>query len=401
MNAAFTGYRFFRSQAFSYQALRTMGHASACGATAVECLLTFRRIKDGDAESWYSAWSARAEACEKLHVMEGDVTSRGRALLRASNYHRASGFFLPADDQRHQEIHRRQADAFERGLKTIGIPHKSWNIPYERYSLRAYYFPGDAKKPLVIACGGFDSTLEELFFWIGNAAVERGHPCIMFEGPGQSGMLREYGTVFIPEWEKPLMAVLDHARWDSPETDGCVKVLVGVSMGGMLALRAASRDKRINAAACHCGFFSMENAALMRLPSPAKWAYRMGMRGVFNRLASIAAARDKERRWALGHGMKVTGAATPFDFLARASEFSLLSVAEDITCDVLVVQASRDHLVPTRDVDLFRKHLKRARSLKLVTIEDPGGEHCQAGAVETFHQVLFGWIGGLYTPLAR
>lgn len=394
-------YRFFRSRAFNYQFIRTLGHASSLGAEPSECVEALTKIREGDPESWYHAWHACAEDCEKLAVSGGDAASRGRALLRASNYYRACEFFLRPDDPRRAETSRRQADTFSQGLKTLAVPHRIWKVPYERYTLRAYYLPGDPSKPLLIVCGGFDSTLEELFFWVGKAALDRAHPCILFEGPGQSAMLRDYGVNFITEWEKPLMRVLDHARWEAPEIDGCRRVLIGISMGGMLALRAASRDKRIHAAVCHCGFFSMENAALMRLPAPARWAYRLGMKGLFDSLAVFASSRDMDRRWALDHGKWVFGVSSPFDLLARTSDFSLAPVANDITCDVLVVQATRDHLIPHTETELLRKGLKRTRSIKIVTLGGPSGEHCQAGAVERFHQVLFGWIEGLVGYISK
>lgn len=392
-----SGFPLFKSRAFSYQALRTMGHACAFGATLGECLSAVRTIRENDGESWFAAWGKAAVMCEKLSVSEGDRISRGKALLRAANYYRASEFFLPASDPRRRETYTRETDAFNRALKALGVPYHAWNVPYERVSMRAYYFPGDPSLPVIMACGGFDSSLEELFFWIGHASIERRHPCILFEGPGQSSMIREYGLTFIPEWEKPLMILLDHAQWVAPEISQGQKIIAGVSMGGMLALRAASRDKRIHAAACLGGFFSMETAAFERLPRAARWAYRLGMKNTFDNLAHFAASRDMERKWALEHGMWVLGASSPSDLLEKTADFSLAPAAKDITCHVLVVLGQNDHLVPATEGRVFQKHLTQAKSLKVVTLEAStgAGEHCQAGATERLHQVFFGWAEGI------
>jgi hypothetical protein len=40
-------------------------------------------------------------------------------------------------------------------------------------------------KPTLIAHGGFDSTLEELYASAAAPALERGYNCLTFEGPGQ------------------------------------------------------------------------------------------------------------------------------------------------------------------------------------------------------------------------
>ncbi|HPR03594.1 MAG TPA: hypothetical protein PLP82_06795 [Deltaproteobacteria bacterium] len=390
------GTRLFRSQAFHYQALRTMGHSAASGANPGECLEAIGRIRDEDAESWYTAWHAFGERCEKLSVAEGDAVSRGKSLLRASNYYRTSEFFLPPGDPRRLHTYRQSAGSFVRALQTLKIPHKIWKIPYERMSMLAYYLPGDEARPLILAFGGYDSTVEELFFWIGHAARQRGYPCIMFEGPGQSNMLREYGARFTHEWEKPLKVLLDYAEWEAPELVKCRKVLLGVSMGAMLALRASARDKRIDAAAGLGGFFNMQQAALAQLPGIGRWLFRLGLSGLFNRLAQIKASRDIGRRWALDNGCWSIGADSAFDLIVRTGDYTVAPVAQDITCDVLIVRGERDHLIPSSDSAQYRKNLTRARTYKehLLRAADGAGEHCQAGALEQFHQVFFDWTEG-------
>lgn len=392
-----SGARLFRSQAFHYQALRTMGHSAAFGANPGECLETMRHVRDGDPGSWHAAWHAFAGKCEKLSVAEGDAVSRGKALLRASNYYRASEFFLPPADPRRLSTYRQSTGAFVRALQILKVPHKIWRIPYDRVSMGAYYFPGDETRPVIIACGGYDSTLEELFFWIGHAARERGCPCILFEGPGQSNMLREYGAKFTHEWEKPLKILLDFAEWEAPELAKRRKVLLGVSMGAMLALRAAARDKRVDAAAGFGGFFSMQEAALAQLPGIGRWVFRLGLSGLLNRLAQVRASRDVGARWALANGCWTMGVDSAYDLLVRTGDYTLAPVAQDVTCDVLIVRGEKDHLIPPAEGVRFRKSITRARTYRehLFRAADGAGEHCQAGALEQFHQVFFDWVDGI------
>jgi alpha-beta hydrolase superfamily lysophospholipase len=389
--------RLFGSQAFHYQALRTMGHQSASGAAPGECLEAIRSIRDEDTESWHRAWHDVAQRCENLSVAEGDDAGRGRALLRASNYYRTAEFFLSPSDARRIYTYRRSAGAFQRAIQTLKIPHRAWKIPYERVSMGAYYFPGDSDRPLIIVCGGYDSTLEESFFWIGQAARERGFPCIMFEGPGQSSMIREYGVRFTPEWEKPLKVLLDFALWEAPELNGRMKVLLGISMGAMLALRAAACENRIDAVAAYGGFFSMHEAALAQIPLAGRLLWKLGLKNLFNRFARIMAARDTGRRWALDNGCWTMGASTPFELLESTRTYTVEPVSERITCHVLAAHGEADHLIPRSEQARFRKRLTSARSFTEHVFQkaDGAGEHCQAGAVERFHQVFFGWIEGL------
>jgi alpha-beta hydrolase superfamily lysophospholipase len=122
-----------------------------------------------------------------------------------------------------------------------------FQAPYSGTGLKAVYYPGPEsaeERPLIVFCGGYDSTLEELYFILTAAALQRGYSMLTFEGPGQGSALREQGLIFTHEWEKPTAAVLDaflahHARPGK-------MVLVGMSMGGLLAPRAAAFDARLD-----------------------------------------------------------------------------------------------------------------------------------------------------------
>jgi len=389
--------RFFKSQAFHYQTLRTLGHSASGGANIGECLSAVSCIRNADPESWYESWHELGRKCSSMVAESQDTTGRGKALLRASNYFRTSEFFLHPTDSRRAGIYKESAAAFTRALQVLSVPHKILQIPYEHASMRAYYFPGDAGKPFILVCGGFDSTNEESYFWIAAAARERGYPCVLFEGPGQSNMLREYAMKFTPEWEKPLQVLLDYLQWEAPEFTAARKILLGISMGAMLALRAAAMEKRIDAAAGFGGFFSMKGAALAQIPSLGRFLYRSGFKNMFNRLALHQAKSDIGKRWALDNGCWVIGGETPFELLQKTGAYTLAPVADKITCDVLLLCGDKDHLIPLEEAGHFRKHVRNARSFQMHTFrdEDGAGEHCQAGALEQFHQVFFDWVQAL------
>lgn len=93
---------------------------------------------------------------------------------------------------------------------------------------------------MFVVHGGFDSTNEESYFLIAAALIERGYPVLMFEGPGQSSMARDYNIHFTVDWHRPVGAILDFVERRLPELSGNRKVLVGISFGGLLAARAAA-----------------------------------------------------------------------------------------------------------------------------------------------------------------
>ena len=95
------------------------------------------------------------------------------------------------------------------------------------------------RRPTLIVHGGFDSTLEELYTFAAAPALQRGYNCLTFEGPGQGGVIRKKKIPFRFDWEKVVAPVMDYAV-DRKEVDVQCIGLMGISMGGYLAARAAA-----------------------------------------------------------------------------------------------------------------------------------------------------------------
>jgi pimeloyl-ACP methyl ester carboxylesterase len=78
-------------------------------------------------------------------------------------------------------------------------------------------------------------------------AADRGWNCLVFEGPGQWGPVFDQPPLLLrPDWEKPVTAVADYAE-TRPEIDTQRLALIGYSLGGYLAPRAAAMEPRIRA----------------------------------------------------------------------------------------------------------------------------------------------------------
>ena len=194
----------------------------------------------------FAALSQRAEA-------------EGR-LRNATSYLRIAEFFTqPRSDDKVPTYRRYRAlfdDAFER---SGAVRHQ---VPYAGSALPAYHLPaiGGPSQGAVLLHGGFDSLIEELFaIWHRIAAA--GFDVIAFEGPGQGGARALGRLTFDHDWEKPVGAVLDHFDLDSAG-------LVGFSMGGYWALRAAGREPRIDRVVSWSPVYDW----LYRVPVPVRGA---------------------------------------------------------------------------------------------------------------------------------
>ena len=185
----------FQDPTFSLQLLRVMGETYYKGADIGECLSTAYRIKEGDFGSWHQEWLKTAERVNKYadeSLAAGHTVSAREAYLRACNYYRAAEFLLidPADP-RIQTTWGKSKECFSKAATLFSPPFEPIEIPYEGTTLPGYFYRVDkgnnrnTPRPTLIAHGGFDSTLEELYTSTAAPALERGYNCLTFEGPGQ------------------------------------------------------------------------------------------------------------------------------------------------------------------------------------------------------------------------
>ena len=369
--------RLFADPAYHFQALRVLNSVASGGADVTEVLETIGEIHGGNADEWYDAWSATARRNFARAQATRDEVSSGLAYLRAHCYWRTAEFLLKGDDARRPSAWTSQVDAFDQGLQALGIAYERVSVPYDSGALRAIFYPGTPgweNKPLIVMVGGEDSTLEELYFMLVPAALRRGYGMLIYEGPGQGAALREHGLFFTPQWEKPNAAVLDaylrtHAKPPSI-------VLIGMSMGGYLAPRAAAFEPRIDGVVSFDVCFDF-----------AEIAERFNALLLDPATASRVSGVIDSVRWTFGMH-------TNDEIVERAKAYHLADVADRITADVLVLVGEEDEFVPVTQGAAYVAALTGARSVEKACYDraSGGAEHCQEGASTLWHETFFDWL---------
>ncbi|MBX3493315.1 MAG: alpha/beta hydrolase [Parvibaculum sp.] len=385
--------RFFADQTYHFQTLRALNVIPSGGADTQEVLETIKHIRAGDPQSWFEAWEATGDRVYALANNTNDRLSRGRAYFRAHSYYRTGEFLLLPDDPQRPAAWEKNVTAFYKGLDTLGITYKRIEVPYGEHHLNAVYYPGPAgaeTKPLIVFVGGFDSTLEELYFALGAAALERGYSVLTYEGPGQGSVLREQDLPFTHEWEKPNGAVLD--TFLQSHVKPTKIVLVGMSMGGYLAPRAAAFDERIDGVVAFDVFYDLNGAP--QVPNTALWLRDHGFGFLVNAIIGIRKYLSPGFAWVVDNAMWTTGTKAPLDAFDTFKPYTLENVASQIRSDVLILAGQDDHFVPIEQVEQFEKALTHARSTTSVIYdrESGGAEHCQLGASTLWHATFFDWM---------
>ena len=386
--------RFFRDQTYHHAVLRALNQVVSHGADISEVLQAIARIRAGDEQSWYAEWATLA----RRNIARAEVTrnrqSRGEALLRAHTYYARAQFYLSPDDPRRPTTYRLCRSAFYEGLDTLGVAYEKIAVPYEGHSLNAVYYPAadPAARPLIVFHGGYDTIVEELYFFLAAAATARGYSVLTFDGPGQGEPLREHGLRFTHEWEKPTSAVLD--AFTAEHQLPAKTVLIGMSLGGYLAPRAAAFEPRIDGVVSYDVFFDMHDALSATVPPIVDTLRHARLHKLVDTLAAVRARLDPGLNWSLANARWTLGASGLTGLLDTARLYTLVGVAEHIAQDVLILAGIDDQFIPLHQVEQYQRALVNARSVttKIYDRASGGHEHSQLGATTLWQADFFDWI---------
>lgn len=390
--------RLMKDELFEAQLVRALGYTPYGGAELGECLATAERITRVDPEVWYAEWFATASRLSesaRASERDNDPVSARSCYFRASNYFRTAGIFLMAApvDRRLLEAHHLEVESFRRGVALTDLPPELLHIPFNGGSLPGYFFKANADgraRPTLILTTGYDGSAEELYFANGVAALQRGYNVLAFEGPGQGGVLYEQGIPLRPDWENVVRPVVDYALSRS-DVDGSKLALMGLSLGGYLAPRAATMEHRLAACVSDCGPYDLFDVSVSRLPAFLAHHMPDGNPLMLSLTARLlhGVMKKPTKGWALRRNLLVHGISDPMEFFRIASDYTLKGRAKLIQCPTLVCHGEGDSLATSGP--LYEALVCDKQSILFKSAEGAGG-HCEGAARMTFHQRAFTWL---------
>ncbi|PIE19700.1 MAG: alpha/beta hydrolase [Arachnia propionica] len=315
--------------------------------------------------------------------------------LEAAFHYRGAEFVTPSSDPRKDVWRSRFRDLSRR---FYGIPQDAYNrIPFGDIELAAYRLAGTTPtKGTVVFMNGFDGYLEE-FLRILLVLRDAGYEVIAFDGPGQGEVLEKYKTPMAPEWERPTAAVLDYFDLSDVTVIGC-------SLGGGLAVRAAAYEPRIRRVICFNVlpdlFESLSQATAPSVRTLLSTIVPRGLgRGLVNSVIRRNAATSTLIDWGLRQGMEVMGADDPYGFIRATLSFRTASYSPRLTQDVLLLAGTTDHYVPIEHLWDQMSTLTGVSSLtaRVFTEAESASNHCQLGNLGLAIRTMLDWLDGLET----
>lgn len=323
-----------------------------------------------DLSDWKPALIEVAEQLEKEN-----------RLLAAAIAIRAAEFFTHPQDPDKAGLYDRFIEGFYTAVP--GDQFERLAIPYQGGEMPALRFTPHEKKATIVLHGGLDSFVEELYT-TALYIVDAGYELILFDGPGQGGAFRKSNLTMTHEWEHPVSAVLDYLDLHDV-------TLVGLSMGGYLALRAAAFEKRIaRVVAFDIFIYDQHGSGLQGA------VYRLFIKypGLYNWVARTAMKRSVSANHVISQWMAITGSSTPADWNALVQNYSVSDIADQVQQDVFLMAGADDHMIPLKEYEKNRQGLLNARSVtgRIFTQEEDAQNHCQVGNIQLALDEILAWI---------
>ncbi|MDR1532922.1 MAG: hypothetical protein LBS62_12235 [Clostridiales bacterium] len=382
---------------FNYELLRGVSLQNADAAEFGECMETMVKIKDNDFDSWTREWSQTADYVAdyaQRQLKNGDNLSAKKAFLRASNYYRMACFYAAHTDPRHRGLWEKSKESFYSMIELSEYPIERIDIKFENAILPGYYIPSKQEnRPTLIAIGGFDSTMEEVYCWIGIAARNYGWNCLIFEGPGQWGaLMNNPGLVFRPDYEKPAGAAVDYLMTRN-DIDREKIAIIGYSMGGYLCVRGAL-DPRIKA--CIPNTLVVDCGASAKAGMRGMVKYEALMDKTFNLIMKV----NTPGRWGFQHSSWTLGISTAHEWVAAYDKFTLLGFEEQLKGKPILFMFSEDDIMdaaaPSKSIVVglldYIRSLDCPRYVRLFTKQEGSSSHCQMGGLSYAQASIFAWL---------
>ena len=328
-------------------------------------------------------------------ILLGDEAMKEGRTDNAIAYYRMSEFFMYDGDPDKRKYYEKATKLFYEYYAVFFEGEnpriERYDVPYENVKLPVMHVvPDGASKGTILIHGGNDSYFEEFLFTV-LYMQEQDFEVYMFEGPGQGGVMRVQGMHFTHEWEKPVKVILDYFKLSDV-------TIIGISLGGYLAPRAAAFDKRITKVVAWSIFPCFQDILVSMQPQGTQRAFHILMklhaRPLLNLVFGKKAKKSPIIDWGIKHGCYAYEAKDAYSYAKKLKLYDIAPVADQITQDMLILGASGDHFIDYHLIGKEINMLRNVRSLtfRLFTDKEEAENHCNVGNGKLAIDEILSWI---------
>ncbi len=276
---------------------------------------TTARIEKWD--EWCGEWCAAGDvhaALARQSEAKGNAVSAGEAYIAAALCYHFGKFLFHDHHDEYVAAGRKSIDAYARGLPLLDPTAERVEIEFDGAPMAGIFRKPHAPRPvpLVLLLPGLDSCKEEFFHWE-NVFLKRGLATFSLEGPGQGEC--GYHLPIRADYEAAVSTALDELM-QHRDIDAKRIGVVGISLGGYYAVRAAVFEPRIK--------------ATVEIAGPWNWSECWPHLNMLTRSAF----------------QFHSGARDDAETIAKASQLYLDGAAQRIKQPLLVLHGKLDRLIP-------------------------------------------------------
>lgn len=319
-------------------------------------------------------------------VQQAEKAMRDGRLMQATFLYRAAEFFTHPTDPDKKALYDKFITLFYEQL-FADEPIERFKVPYEGAYLTGFKLPAQdgARQGTIVIHGGFDSFIEELFS-IGCYFAHLGYEVVMFDGPGQGAVLKEYGLPIHYAWEKPAKAILDFFELEDV-------TWLGISMGGWLCFRAAAFEPRIKRVIALSIAYDYMKIPPDSVANFARWLMRHER--IFNLMSGWKMKMLPQEKWGIDNLMYITRKNNPLEAALALLEFNEENLKSGLVQqDVLILSGAEDHFIPLKLHHLQVAALTQANSVteRVFTRAQQAQNHCQVGNIGLALETMAQWL---------
>lgn len=373
---------FHKDTAFNFQLNRFYSFGCLSYDTVAEIGKEVR-----DFESWSKSFLGRVESFHN----SGDLVASATCL-------RAAIFFMLDDEaDANKQLHKSQL--YEQCMNEYQAAYKDAGLTYVRVPFKAGYFPviykchTEGSKGDIVIHGGYDSFIQELIPLI-QCIYSNGYNVYMFEGFGQGEVLSRCEMKMKPEWEICTKVILDYFQLNEV-------TLIGISLGGYLAARAAAYEDRIKRVVLYDLIYDFYGALLEKTPEELKKLINNLMEvpdsPKWKSIEELMKANPFSL-WLFQQGRHVFGNITTlYDYYKCIKNYNIIALSPLIRQDVLILAGAED--IYTVYFEKQMKALTNAKSVsgRIFTKEENASHHCQVGNVQLALDYILVWVDSKLT----
>jgi len=335
---------------------------------------------DVGTNEFMAAWTAVVDDLQA----QADIDEKaGHRRAAGQRYHRATNYLIQAERMQNahspdrRAIYQRCLDLAQKTFDLLDPATTRVGVPFEGALLPAYFTKATGDEaPCVIMWNGLDSTKEHMYLsGFPRELAARGISTLMVDCPGSGEALRFQGLTARVETEDWAAACVDYLAGRG-DVDPARIGLVGWSLGGYYAPRAAAFEKRL--ALC------------------VAWGANHDWGAVQKRRLEREGENPVPHYW--DHVLWVWGENDVDTFIKKAEAVNLDGVVELITVPLLITHGENDRQIPLAYAHRSYEQAVNSpkRQLRVFTPAEGGAEHIGLDHLPHVSVFIADWIADTF-----